>query len=115
MASRGPGVIHHFVNHWANNANAREYASDDIVYTRAFDKYFGSPEPGDDDSVLACAIAVVRWHGFAIDLPGVRALRDAAQHIVDASPVNVNKPTEVRAYVTEMMSEIEQLVLFAVR
>jgi len=106
-----PGVIHHFVNHWANNANAREYASDDIVYTRALDEYFGSPEPGDDDSVLACAIAVVRWHGFAIDLPGVRALRDAAQHVVDASPVNVNKPTEVRAYVTEMMSEIEQLVL----
>ena len=108
-----PGVIHKFVEHWANNANAREYANDDIVYTRALDHYFGNPEPGDNDSILACAVAAVRWRGFVVDIDGMATLRDAVQHILNASPVNVNKPTEVRAYITAMMNETEQLILSA--
>ena len=30
-----PGVIRKFIDHWATRADAREYANDDIVYTRA--------------------------------------------------------------------------------
>lgn len=108
-----PGVIHKFVEHWANNANAREYANDDIVYTRALDHYFGDPEPGDNDSILACLVAAVRWRGFAIDEEGVTRLRESTQHIVANSPVNINKPPAVRAYITEMMNETEQLLLSA--
>ena len=64
-----PAVIHKFIDHWATNEPAREYARDDMWFiTRALDKHFGYPEPGDDDSVLACMVPVVRWRGFKIDM-----------------------------------------------
>ena len=106
-----PGVVSNFINHWHTREDAREYATDDIVYTRALDKHFGYPEPGDNDSILACMVAAVRWHGFAINKNGMKTIRDAVQAIVDASPVNINKPGEVRAYITEMMDETEKLAL----
>ena len=108
-----PGVIRKHIEHWATRADAREYANDDIVYTRALDKHFGSPEPNDDDSVLACMVPVVRWRGFTINRPGIQELLDKAKATVAASPVNVNKPTEVRAYVTAAMDEMEAIVLAA--
>jgi hypothetical protein len=106
-----PAIIAEHIEHWATRADAREYANDDIVYTRALDHHFGNPEPGDDDSILACMVAVVRWRGFKIDIPGMTTLRAKAQAIVAASPVNVNKAGEVRAYVTAAMDEIEALIL----
>jgi hypothetical protein len=106
-----PALIHHHIEHWATRPDARDYANDDIVYTRGLDKHFGYPEPGDNDSVLACMVPVVRWHGFAIDLAGAKKLRDDAQAIIDASPVNINKPGEVRAYITAAMDETERLFL----
>ena len=74
-----PGVIRKHIEHWATRADAREYANDDIVYTRALDKHFGCPEPGDDDSTLACMVPVVRWRGFQIDRPGIEELLCKAQ------------------------------------
>ena len=67
-----PGVIRKHIDHWATRADAREYANDDIVYTRALDKHFGYPEPGDNDSTLACMVPAVRWHGFTINREGMR-------------------------------------------
>jgi hypothetical protein len=106
-----PGVIGKHIKHWATNENAREYATDDIVYTRALDKHFGFPEPGDDDSVLACMVSAVRWHGFKIDVLGVTQLLQGAKAVVSASPVNINKPSDVRAYVTAAMDETECIIL----
>jgi hypothetical protein len=106
-----PGVIDKFINHWTTREDAREYATDDIVYTRDLDKHFGYPEPGDNDSVLACMVSAVRWHGFAINKEGMVNIRNAVQTIVDASPVNINKPCEVRKYVTACMDETEKLIL----
>jgi hypothetical protein len=106
-----PGVIDKFINHWATRADAREYANDDIVYTRALDHHFGNPPPGDDDSILTCMVAVVRWHGFRINETGMKALMDEAQAIVNNSPVNINKPSEVRAYITTAMDDTEQVIL----
>ena len=77
-----PGVIQKFIDHWANNEPAREYARDDVVYTRALDKHFGYPEPGDDDSILACMVPVVRWHGFKIDFPVINQLLEKARDVV---------------------------------
>jgi hypothetical protein len=102
-----PARIQLFIDHWANNKDAREYAYDDIVYTRELDKYFGYPEPGDDDSILATMVPVVRWRGFQIDKPGMRELKRVAQAKVDASPVNPNKPSEIRLYIAEVMDEME--------
>ena len=106
-----PGVIKHFIDHWHTREDAREYATDDIVYTRALDQHFGFPAPDDNDSVLACMVAAVRWHGFAINKEGIKNVRDAVHAIVQASPVNINKPAEVRKYITEMMNETEKLIL----
>ncbi len=102
-----PAKIRLFIDHWENNADAREYANDDIVYTRALDKHFNYPPIGDDDSILATMVPVVRWHGFEIDKEGMVALRETAQAKVDNSPINTNKPVSVRMYMEEVMDEIE--------
>jgi hypothetical protein len=104
-----PAVIKHHIKHWAENEPAREYARLDIVYTRGLDLHFGSPTPGDNDSVLACMVGIVRWHGFEIDRKGMRKLLREAEAKIAASPVNVNKPPEVRRYVYEGMDETEML------
>jgi hypothetical protein len=106
-----PGVIRKHIEHWATRADAREYANDDIVYTRALDKHFGCPPPGDNDSILACMVAAVRWHGFTINRQGIEGLRAKAQAVVAASPVNINRPGEVRRYVTAAMNDTESLIL----
>ncbi len=106
-----PAVIRKFIDHWATNEPARDYARDDVVYTRALDKHFGYPQPGDDDSVLACMVPVVRWHGFQIDIPGIKQLQTKAHGVVAQSPVNVNKPSEVRAYLGECMDEMEKVTI----
>ncbi len=104
-----PAQVKLFIDHWGHNANAREYANDDIVYTRALDRHFKFPEPGDDDSILSTMVPVVRWHGFEIDREGMIGLKEAAQIKVDASPINTNKPVAVREYMEETMDEIEIL------
>lgn len=106
-----PGVVAKFIDHWANRADAREYATDDIVYTRGLWEHFGRPAPDDDDSILACMVAVVRWHGFVIDIAGVKRLLAKAQRTVHESPININKPAEVRRYLYECMDEMEQIIL----
>ena len=106
-----PGVIRKFIDHWATRADAREYATDDVVYTRALDKHFGYPEPGDNDSTLTCMVAAVRWHGFTLNIEGIKALKAGAQAVVAASPVNINKPSEVRDYIMAAMDGTEGLLL----
>jgi hypothetical protein len=106
-----PGVIAKHIEHWATNEPAREYASDDIVYTRKLYEHFGCPELGDDDSTLAHMVAAVRWHGFTIDREGIEELMTGAQKIVDNSPININKPPAVRHYITVCMNDMEAMLL----
>jgi DNA polymerase I-like protein with 3'-5' exonuclease and polymerase domains len=106
-----PGVIKKHIEHWHSHPEAREYASDDIDYTLGLDDYFGVPKSNDDDSVLACMVAAVRWRGFKIDIVGINDLRQAAQSVVDDSPINVNSTAEVRQYLSEALNEIEQLAI----
>ncbi len=81
-----PAVIQHHINHWEYNVRARQYATKDVDYTRKLYKYFGSPECGDDNSELACSVAAVRWRGYAIDIPRVERLKEAAQKKVLETP-----------------------------
>ena len=106
-----PGVIRNHIQHWAVREDARDYASHDIVYTRELDKHFGCPPPGDNDSTLACMVAAVRWHGFPINIEGMKQLLAKAQAVVAASPVNINRPGEVRKYITEVMDDMEAVFL----
>jgi len=104
-------VVHLHVNHWNSEPAAREYAELDIVYTRDLYYHVDAPEPGDDDSELACMVAAVRWHGFEIDLDGMATLREQAQAIVDASPINTNSSTDVRLYLAEVMDDLEYIII----
>lgn len=106
-----PGVIRETIEHWASRPDAREYATDDVVYLQLLDEHFGYPKPNDNDSILTCMVAAVRWHGFKIDKAGIRRLLQSAKAIVDASPVNTNKPSEVRAYITATMDDMEAIIL----
>lgn len=106
-----PGVIRHHIEHWATHERAREYAHDDIIYTRGLYEHFGRPEAGDDDSVLACMVAAVRWRGFRIDLDAIRKLLAEAEAVVARSPININQHTAVRAYISECMDDVEKVFL----
>ncbi len=106
-----PGVIHHHIRHWGENGPARRYAEDDVKYTRMLDEYFEYPEPGDDDSILACMVAAVRWHGFVVDTEQAGVLLERAKAVMAASPVNINKPPQVRAYIKECMDDTEALLI----
>lgn len=108
-----PARIKLFIEHWGTNKDAREYANDDIVYTRELDKYFKYPEHGDDDSILTTMVPVVRWRGFGIDEEGMCNLCNIAQDKVNASPFNPNKPNEVREYMYEMMDDTEVIQIEA--
>jgi len=106
-----PGVIHHHIKHWAENTEARQYAADDIKYTRLLDEYFEFPEAGDDDSVLACMVAAVRWHGFVVDVEKAKDLLEKGRAILAVSPVNINKPSQVREYIKVCMDSTEALLI----
>lgn len=106
-----PARIKAHIDHWATNEQAREYAQDDIVYTRALYEYFDRPEPGDDDSVLACMVAAVRWHGFTLNIEGIKELREKAEKVVAGAPINTNAVVEVRDYLSEVMDVTEELII----
>lgn len=102
-----PWHIARHINHWATDEDARRYATDDVKYTRLLDEYFGYPESGDNDSVLACMVAAVRWHGYELDLDKIQELLTDAEARLAQAICNLNKPSEVRAYVREVMDECE--------
>jgi len=111
-----PEKIKYHIYHWANRELAREYAEDDITYTRGLYKHFGSPTLGDDDSELSCCIAVCRWRGYKVDLEGIRKLREKAltkDRIIEDNGRTFFIPTapnQVRKYVAELMTPTEQLM-----
>jgi hypothetical protein len=103
-----PDVVHQHIRHWAYDSLARKYAGLDVEYTRDLYKFFGSPEPGDDDSVLACMVGAVRWRGYSIDTEGMKELRREAILRQGKFPT---APEQVRRYVYQHMSPEEKLVL----
>lgn len=102
-----PGVISKHIEHWHSNEPARVYATDDIVYTRALYYHFDEPDHGDRDSILSCMVASVRWHGFEIDIEGIEELKVTAEEIISKSPINTNKPCDIRNYINAMCDETE--------
>jgi hypothetical protein len=106
-----PALIHEHIAHWRHNEEARRYARDDVTYTRLIDEYFGFPEQSDNDSVLAAMVAAVRWHGFLINTEEVSKLLRKSRKVYEASPVNPNKPSEVKRYIREVMDETEATLI----
>lgn len=111
-----PDVIRFHITHWGFNAQARQYAGDDIEYTRGLKYYFEGeqfpveerPVVNDDDSILACMVASVRWRGLKVDLPGITELRNEALVISASAPKDGKK---VKEYLGEVMNETEKLAI----
>lgn len=103
-----PDLITLHSDHWAYNPLARKYAGDDVDYTRRLWHHFGEPEPGDDDSELACMVAAVRWKGFAIDFDKLKVLKEKTRAKIKKTPM---APKQARYYITEVMDETSKLVL----
>lgn len=103
-----PEVIGYHIAHWNTNTQAREYAKKDVHYTRELYKYFKEPPLNDDDSVLACMVGAVRWRGYAIDIPGIKALRAEAVRKKQEYPT---APKQVKAYLMQVMGPAECMVL----
>lgn len=106
-----PGVVAKHVEHWHTSERARKYAANDIEYTRGLDAHFDYPEVNDDDSVLACMVGSLRWRGYAVDLARIAELKLEAEAVVAASPINVNKPSEVRRYLETVLDDVEKLCI----
>lgn len=105
-----PDVIKHHISHWRHHERARDYAKDDVQYTRDLYKYFKCPDVGDDDSELACMVGAVRWRGYAIDLPGIRELKQKAQEKLGKFPT---APRAVRKFIFDVLSPEERVILEA--
>lgn len=103
-----PDVIRHHNTHWSFNDLAREYATKDIVYPRLLYQKWGRPAFDDDDSLLACLAGSTRWKGFAVDLEGIKKLRDEAYVKMRLAP---RAPATVMAWLKEVMNPIEALML----
>lgn len=101
-----PEVIEHHITHWTYNERARKYAELDVIYTRKLYQHFDSPEVDDDDSVLACMVGAVRWHGLKLDVPQIKILREEVEKIAKSLSF-VNSPDKVLIYIKEPMDEIE--------
>lgn len=99
-----PEMIQFHIDHWTHHELARQYAMDDVKYTRGLYGYFGEPEGGDDDSELACMVAAVRWRGYALDIAGLKALKEEAGQKLGMYPI---APRAVRKFITEVLSPTE--------
>lgn len=102
-----PVVIREHISHWAYNDLARNYARNDIVYTRELDRFFNYPEMGDDDSILACMVGAVRWKGFKIDVPKMQGIIDKNRAKNKLAPGNFNSPEVARRYLMQVIKPEE--------
>lgn len=102
-----PEVIHAHIDHWRYNQRARKYGAKDVEYTRGLWHFFEKPEPGDDDSELACMVAAVRWHGFAVDDSKIRDQKKKLRAERTETPI---APKQALYYIREpMLTEVERI------
>lgn len=99
-----PAMIKYHIDHYACNTQAREYSRLDVVYTLGLFKYFDCPEPGDDDSELACAIATIRWKGLRVDIEALKTLKAKAVKLNETAP---KSPGRVKEWLYPSMDEVE--------
>jgi hypothetical protein len=128
-----PDCIKSHISHWRFNRLAREYAEDDVKYTRMLKKFFAAQADGRSDlvareyahqdgdelpleandtaSVLACAVGAMRWRGYALDIEGLTNLRRDAAIKLAAIEFNFQSPVICKRYLMEVMTETEQLIV----
>lgn len=107
-----PHFLKYHIDFWETNQLAREYAANDIHFTRGIHQKFGSPPPGDDDSMLATCVASCRWKGYALDIEGIEELRRKNSGKITGRAGEIfSRPAECMKYIKEAMSDFEKLTL----
>lgn len=112
-----PEKIRHHISHWSYHELARTYARKDVEYTRGLYRHFGNQPLGDDDSILACAVAAVRWKGYKCDIQGLQELKQKTlaskvKVLSDGKEFTIpTAPAQARYYVTEHMDATEKLIV----
>ena len=106
-----PGVVSKHIEHWATRPDARGSTPTMTLSTRAPSTITSDPLRRVTTTRLWPAWSRGAVARVQIDRPGVEDLLAKAQAMVANSPVNVNKPGEVRAYVTAAMDETEAVIL----
>lgn len=123
-----PDVIELHIRHWRYNSLARQYAEDDVTYTRGLHWFFSAlecgiakPVPfvkpdklipgGDDDSELTICVGAVRWRGFKVDIPALQSIKAEAEAKQRESKYNFNSTAIVKKYLFEVMSPDEIEIL----
>lgn len=101
-----PDVIKYHISFWSYNPIGRQYAEDDITYTRGLHRFFDSPAAGDRDSTLACMVGAVRWRGFAINVERMKVQREKAFQVSRSAP---KAPERVKEWLYEVMDPTERL------
>ncbi|RLA42865.1 MAG: hypothetical protein DRR06_13470, partial [Gammaproteobacteria bacterium] len=108
-----PGIANSHIAHWRFHKLARQYAQDDITYTRDLFYHFRDEEGStlqidDDDSTLAAQVGSARWRGFAIDIDGIKSLRN--REVLESMQAP-KAPSRVWDYISPYLSAPEQQVL----
>ena len=96
-------ILDHYL-YWKHDSEGQRYAYDDVVDTRGLYDHFDGPEPGDDDSLLACMVGSVRWRGYAVDLEAIEKLR--LEETVKAAQAP-KAPAQVHYYLSQVMDDTE--------
>ena len=102
-----PAIIRDHISHWNSNKLARTYAQDDVIYTRELYEHLGSPEPGDNDSELACMVGASRWKGYTVDIEKLKELRRQTIIKAESAP---KSPNAVKNYISEVMTADEKTI-----
>lgn len=105
IAYAWPFHIKTHIDHWAYNDLARKYGANDVDYTRRLWYYFNCPEPGDDDSELACMVGAVRWRGYNVDIEKIKDQKRLALKKISGCPI---APKQVHHFLSEVMDPIER-------
>ena len=100
-----PAKVKYHIDHWSRNQEAREYAANDVIYLQRLYDYFDKPAFGDDDSILACQVAAVRWHGYAVDIPAMQQLLEETKAKIAAAPI---APSRVKEWIFPELNELEK-------
>ena len=108
-----PDVIRYHIDHWNHSKLARQYAEDDVRYTRDLFHHFKIEDKdlNDDDSILSCMVASIRWRGYRVSIKKILDLKKEAVRKLMALKFNFNSTEICRRYMSQVMSDIEQLVL----
>lgn len=103
-----PDVIKYHISHWAYREDAREYAANDVLYTRQLHEYTEWTSGGDTDSILACMVASCRWKGYKIIPEKLDKVIETYREKLKAPLA----PNPVKKWINEVLTPMERVLVW---